>query len=97
MAGSPAVDTMKRVDPDAVVTGTADRDTLWHAHTPQVFPAHVLRAAYASSAGTATDDAAVVEQAGHLVRMVDDGGWNLKVTRPGDVAVAESLLRMRAR
>lgn len=95
VAGCPAVDTMKRVDGDALVTGTPDRSSLWHAHTPQVFPADLVRRAYASGAASATDDAALVEGIGGRVRMVDDGGWNLKVTRPGDVAVAEALLRAR--
>ncbi|MGB1841005.1 MAG: 2-C-methyl-D-erythritol 4-phosphate cytidylyltransferase [Longimicrobiales bacterium] len=49
VAGSPAIDTIKRVDGRAFVTGTPDRSTLWQAHTPQVFPADELRAAYASA------------------------------------------------
>lgn len=95
VAGTPAVDTIKRVDARSFVTGTPDRSTLWQAHTPQVFPADVLRAAYASGAESATDDAALVEAAGGRVRMVDDGATNLKVTRPIDLAVAEALLAAR--
>ncbi len=95
VAGSPAVDTIKRVDGRAFVTGTPDRSTLWHAHTPQVFPADELRAAYASGVDTATDDAALVEAAGGRIRMVDDGGTNLKVTRPVDLVVAEAILSAR--
>ena len=96
VAGSPAIDTMKRVDRDGVIVATPDRAELWHAHTPQVFPADLLRAAYTAYDGAATDDAALVENAGGRVRMIDDGGWNLKVTRPGDVAVAEAIVRERA-
>lgn len=95
VAGSPAVDTIKRVDGRAFVTGTPDRSTLWQAHTPQVFPAAELRAAYASGVDTATDDAALVEAAGGRIRMVDDGGTNLKVTRPVDLVVAEAILSAR--
>lgn len=95
VAGSPAVDTIKRVDGRAFVTGTPDRSTLWQAHTPQVFPAEELRAAYASGVDTATDDAALVEAAGGRIRMVDDGGTNLKVTRPVDLVVAEAILSTR--
>ena len=43
----------------------------------------------------ATDDAALVELVGGEIRMVDGGAWNLKVTRPDDVPVAEALLRLR--
>ena len=95
VAGSPAIDTIKRVDGRAFVTGTPDRSTLWQAHTPQVFPADELRAAYASGVDTATDDAALVEAAGGRIRMVDDGGTNLKVTRPVDLVVAEAILSAR--
>ena len=96
VAGCPAVDTLKRVDAEARVIGTPDRATLWHAHTPQVFPAALLRRAYAiAGGGDATDDAALVERAGGTVRMVDDGGENLKVTRPQDLVVAEAILTAR--
>jgi len=97
VAGCPATDTMKVVDGSAAVVDTPDRSTLWHAHTPQVFPAEVLRAAYGSAEQDGTDDAALVER--HApdvrVRMVDDGGSNLKVTRPVDVPLAEAVLAAR--
>ena len=97
VAGCPAVDTMKVVDPSGLVVATPDRSTLWHAHTPQVFPAAVLRAAYAGADGEGTDDAALVERhdPSVRVRMIDDGSVNLKVTRPADVPVAEALLTGR--
>jgi 2-C-methyl-D-erythritol 4-phosphate cytidylyltransferase len=97
VAGCPAVDTMKVVDGSATVLDTPDRATLWHAHTPQVFPADVLRAAYATGE-EGTDDAALVERhAPSLkVRLVDDGGSNLKVTRPLDAGLAEAILAGRS-
>ena len=95
VAGCPAVDTIKEVDAEGRVTGTADRSRLWRAHTPQVFPAAVLREAYERAGSTATDDAALVERLGGDVRMVDGGAWNLKVTRAEDVPVAEALLGAR--
>jgi 2-C-methyl-D-erythritol 4-phosphate cytidylyltransferase len=95
VAGCPTVDTMKTVDEEARIVSTADRSVLWHAHTPQVFPAEMLRAAYAVEGSGATDDAALVERAGGSVKMVDGGSHNLKVTRPEDVWVAEAILRAR--
>ncbi len=96
VAGTPVVDTMKVVDAGGVIVSTPDRSTLWHAHTPQVFPADLLRAAYALGEVGATDDAAVVERLGGVVQMVEDGGQNLKITRPEDVVLAEALIRARA-
>ena len=94
VAGCPAVDTIKAVDAEGVVVDTPDRASLWQAHTPQVFPAPVLRAAYAATVAESTDDAGLVESHDPSipVRMVDDGGTNLKVTRPADVLLAEALL-----
>ena len=86
---------MKEVDQDGRVVSTPDRSSLWHAHTPQVFPADVARRAYAGPEEGATDDSMLVERLGTTVRMVDGGADNLKVTVPGDVPVAESILRGR--
>ena len=97
VAGCPAVDTMKEVDDDGRVVSTPDRSSLWHAHTPQVFPAEVARRAYAGPESGATDDSMLVERLGPTVRMVNGGPENLKVTVPGDVALAEAILRNRRR
>lgn len=94
VAGTPSTDTIKRVDEAGRVLDTPDRARLWSAHTPQVFPAAMLQRAYAAGR-SATDDSALVEALGETVEMVDDGGWNLKVTRPADVVVAEALLERR--
>jgi 2-C-methyl-D-erythritol 4-phosphate cytidylyltransferase len=98
VAGCPAVDTLKRVDGGGLVLDTPDRAGFWHAHTPQAFPASVLRAAYADAALEGTDDSALVERTGARVRvqMVDAGPSNLKITRPEDVPLAEAILRGRA-
>ena len=95
VAGSPAVDTLKKVDAEAFVRSTPERASFWHAHTPQVFPAAILRAAYRAGGAGGTDDASLVERTGTPIRMVDDGAVNLKVTRPDDVPIAEAVLRAR--
>ncbi|MEK9501078.1 2-C-methyl-D-erythritol 4-phosphate cytidylyltransferase [Gaopeijia maritima] len=95
VAGLPAVDTFKRVDERDRIVDTPPRDGLWHAQTPQGFPAPLLRAALealAAEPGGAerlTDDAMVVAAAGGTVRMVLGAARNLKVTRPGDLPLAE--------
>lgn len=97
VAGCPAVDTMKVVDEGAYIRSTPDRSTLWHAHTPQVFPSELLRRAYSDGDRGSTDDASLVERYGGRIRMVDDGASNPKVTRAADLAVAEAILRARGR
>ncbi len=95
VAGCPAVDTIKEVDGEGRVVSTPDRSRLWQAHTPQAFPAEVLRRAYRGDMADATDDASLVERLGVTIRMVDAGPTNLKVTRPGDLVLAEAILRGR--
>lgn len=95
VAGWPAVDTLKQVDSSGVVTGTLARDQVWHAQTPQVFPRALLLDAYRSArlqGISDTDDAALVERVGGKVTMVPGSPWNLKVTRPDDLPLAEFLL-----
>jgi 2-C-methyl-D-erythritol 4-phosphate cytidylyltransferase len=92
VAGTPAVDTIKRVDRDGLVVDTPPRASLWQAQTPQVFPAAVLRDAYAAARGGGTDDAALVEATGLRIQMVDAGPRNFKITHSDDVALGEAVL-----
>lgn len=89
--GVPVTDTVKRVVDDVVVE-TPDRATLVAVQTPQAFRAVALRAAHAAG-GDATDDAALVEQAGGRVVVVPGHADNRKITDPGDLAVLEAVLR----
>ncbi len=97
VAGWPATDTLKEVDGDGRIVRTPDRSKVWHAQTPQGFPADVLRSALADpeARALATDDAALVEAVGLPVVMVEGAPDNLKVTRPEDLPVAEILLARR--
>ena len=94
VAGCPVIDTIKRVDEESQVLETVDRNVLWHAHTPQVFPANLLRKAY-ESGEVGTDDAMLLESLGARLQMVDDGGTNIKVTRPGDLIIAQAILGLQ--
>jgi 2-C-methyl-D-erythritol 4-phosphate cytidylyltransferase len=69
---------------------------LWTTQTPQAFATEKLRAAHeeARTRGSdATDDAQLIEQMGGTIVIVEGERSNLKLTRPGDFAVAEALLR----
>lgn len=97
VAGWPATDTLKEVDGEGRVLRTPDRSRIWHAQTPQGFPAGVLRDVLADPEARrqATDDASLVEAAGFPVRMVEGSAGNLKVTRPADLPMAEHILARR--
>ncbi|HET7275096.1 MAG TPA: 2-C-methyl-D-erythritol 4-phosphate cytidylyltransferase [Longimicrobiaceae bacterium] len=99
VAGVRVSDTIKVADSAGVVTKTLDRSGLWRAQTPQGFPLPVIREVYrrARAQGvSATDDSALCEHFGIDVQMVDGSPDNLKITRPVDLMVAESIVkRMR--
>ena len=100
VAGFPAVDTLKFVDAEGMVTETADRSRLWHAQTPQAFPGPALIEAYRRAVQedwAATDDAALLERAGGRVVMVESSPGNLKITRPEDLDAAEAVLARQGR
>jgi 2-C-methyl-D-erythritol 4-phosphate cytidylyltransferase len=86
----PLVDTVKRLDGDAVVE-TLDRAQLVGVQTPQAFLAQVLREAVASGV-EATDCASLVEGRGGRVKVVAGDPRLLKVTTLEDLALVESWL-----
>ncbi len=91
----PVADTLKRADAGGTVAATLPRAGLWGAQTPQGFRADLARAAYARAIAEnwdVTDDAAVVERAGHRVHLVEGDALNFKITGPDDLALAERLL-----
>lgn len=96
LLGVPVPDTLKRVDARGDVVETLARDGVWRALTPQMFRLGALRTALdAAVAGgrAVTDEAGAMEHAGHAVRMVEGHADNIKITAPGDLALAEIFLR----
>jgi 2-C-methyl-D-erythritol 4-phosphate cytidylyltransferase len=87
----PVRDTLKRVG-DGWVMATVERADLAGAQTPQGFKLEVLRAAHTASDDDVGDDAVLVERIGGSVAAVEGEAANLKVTYPGDLALAEALL-----
>jgi 2-C-methyl-D-erythritol 4-phosphate cytidylyltransferase len=95
IAAAPMTDTVKEAAADGRVLRTLDRTVLWRIQTPQVFRADVLRRALdrdAAALAAATDDAALVEELGGTVRVVEAPPENIKVTRASDLRIAEALL-----
>jgi len=82
-------DTIKRVDADGRVVETPPRAALVAVQTPQAFRAAVLRQAHAH-ADDATDDAALVEQLGARVMVVEGEPTNRKITDRQDLVWARN-------
>jgi len=97
IAALPVVDTLKEATEDGAIVRTVDRTSLWRAQTPQGFPRALLVEAHRRAREeriTATDDAALCERLGHVVRVVRGSERALKVTEPGDFARVEALYAM---
>jgi len=92
----PVVDTILQGDDSGFLVATPDRSLLWQCQTPQTFQVEVIRAAHAAAQSlgvTATDDATLVRQNGGQVKLVEGSRMNMKITTPGDLALAEYLVR----
>ncbi|HWJ63156.1 MAG TPA: 2-C-methyl-D-erythritol 4-phosphate cytidylyltransferase [Acidimicrobiales bacterium] len=71
-----------------------DREALRAVQTPQGFAAGALRAVH-TTRPEATDDASLVVAGGGRLRPVQGERWNLKITEPDDLVVAEAILEQR--
>lgn len=70
------------------------RENLWAIQTPQGFRRELLQYAHAYAAAegfAATDDAGLVARLGHTVELVEGDARLFKVTRAGDLALAEAF------
>jgi 2-C-methyl-D-erythritol 4-phosphate cytidylyltransferase len=99
--GIPAMDTVKEVKRTsipgdvALITATIPRERVVLAQTPQVFAAPLLLEAFAHAAADgvgASDEAGLVERLGYDVHVVLGSERNLKITKPGDIELAEFYL-----
>ena len=91
----PAKDTLKESADGAHAERTIDRARVWIAQTPQVFHRaellELLESAHERGA-EATDESVLWEEARGPVALVQGAESNMKITTPGDVALAEAWL-----
>ena len=94
----PVTDTLKVLDKDAsgklVSSGEkADRSRFFGAQTPQIFWSERLKEAYTQGYDTLfTDDASVAERFGIPLSFTEGERYNIKITTPEDLTLANALL-----
>lgn len=90
----PVTDSLRETT-DGVHSSAVDRSRYYAVQTPQAFPAGILRNAYRLPYTTAmTDDASVVEAAGHHnIIMCEGEPATLKITGPLDIEIAALYLK----
>ena len=97
----PMVDTLKVLRKtssgyEAVPGANADRSMIFGAQTPQMFLSEDLKEAYSLAYDTAfTDDASVAEAKQIPLTFVEGERFNIKITTPQDMELAEAILAVR--
>jgi 2-C-methyl-D-erythritol 4-phosphate cytidylyltransferase len=77
---------------------TINRSSLRAIQTPQGFDRELLQRAHAQldeSQGVFTDDAGLVEAMGITVKVIEGHVEAMKITRPFDIAIAETIIAKR--
>lgn len=88
-----ATDTIKQVK-SGRVNRTLDRKRIYYAQTPQAFRYSIIREAFdrAYAEGfMGTDESELVERIGQRVSVVEGSPFNIKITRPFDLRLAEAI------
>lgn len=90
-------DTLKRVGESAEIIETVSRSNIVRAQTPQGFNFQCLLDAHRQYVELAlTDDAAIMERAGHDVTVVEGDEGNIKVTEASDLTkISDIMLETR--
>lgn len=91
IAAVPVKDTLKRAE-SGQVGATVDRENLYQAQTPQAARTALLFTAYKVNGDRdVTDESTLLERAGIPVAIVEGAETNIKVTRPEDLILAETI------
>ena len=91
----PAFETLKQADKKNRVLGTIDRKKIWMAQTPQSFDYSLIMNAHQDAVKKnikGTDDASLLEKTGQLITILQGTRFNIKITTPEDLKLAEAIL-----
>lgn len=92
----PATDTIVRSEDGRLIVEVPDRSQLYQGQTPQSFRAKKLRTIYESltedEKAILTDAAKIFVMKGEDVEIVQGETFNIKITYPYDIKVAETIL-----
>jgi 2-C-methyl-D-erythritol 4-phosphate cytidylyltransferase len=101
IAAVPVIDTVKEtVDGGETVARTLDRSTIYRAQTPQAFHMDLIATTHRRAlkeGWKVTDDASLIEQMGHDVRLVEGDERNFKVTNLDDLELLRLIVQSRGR
>lgn len=85
-------DSIRSVSPDG--NQQEDRSKFRLIQTPQTFQLSLIREAFQQGFDPLfTDDASVLEKAGHAIHLIEGNYQNIKITTPDDLLIAESFMQ----
>jgi 2-C-methyl-D-erythritol 4-phosphate cytidylyltransferase len=93
-------DTVKRASVEQMVTESVERTGLWAMQTPQVFSSGLILQAYAAlmvKHEMVTDEVSAVQKLGKKIALLKNDDWNMKITFPHDLELAEHVLELRVK
>ncbi len=96
-AACAVTDTLKHVE-DGIIRATVSRNDTVRAQTPQVFRSSLYKRALENAMDKSiefTDDNMLLELIGEGVRAVMLDETNMKITNPGDISLAEHIIKER--
>ncbi len=87
-------DTVKKANADQTVKETVDRSALYAAQTPQGVCVELYKKALRENSDAVfTDDASIMEAAGYKVKLIAGNAFNIKITTPADIILAEAIVK----
>jgi 2-C-methyl-D-erythritol 4-phosphate cytidylyltransferase len=100
VTAEPVTDTLHRVNNQLLTVETVSRKNLWRMQTPQILELAVLESLLEDvrdSGGTITDEISLLIRSGGKARVVENPDWNIKVTYPRDLELAQMIFERRGR
>ena len=92
----PSTDTLKSSKDGKVIDSTFDRSLFWEEQTHQIFNSQKLSEAYHSYVGDlskVTDESSLFDNKKGNILLFKSPSNNMKITNPGDLQLAELLIR----
>ncbi|MCS7281482.1 MAG: 2-C-methyl-D-erythritol 4-phosphate cytidylyltransferase [Desulfobacterota bacterium] len=93
--GLPVKETIKVVSKEGFVQKTLERSSLWSVQTPQTFKYDLIIKAYRDGMEKKLfgyDDSTFIEYLGKKVKVIEGSPFNIKITTPEDLIIAQGLL-----
>lgn len=90
-------DTVKKSGFNNHIESTLDRESLYFAQTPQAFRYEIIKKAYENAIADnflGTDESSLVERIGYKPSIVHGSIYNIKITEPADINLAETYLEV---